>query len=132
MNEEIRDKIYEFLKSLSTEIDVLYHVDIDEIDLDDPYESIYSMIEDGNGFDVDIIYYQNAIEYLMKNDNSLYDSLAIAYEYGYTCNNLNSEILASLLASQNSRDEFYNLKCKIEEFFDEIKEEIELLKEEEI
>ena len=121
MNEKIKDKIYEFLGSLETEIDVNYYVDIDEIDLSDPYESIYNMIDDNNGFDVDIIYYQNAIEYLMKNDNSLYDSLAIAYEYGYTCNNLNSEILASLLASRNSREDFYNLQDKIDDFFEEIK-----------
>lgn len=131
MNEEIRDKIYEFLKSLSTEIDVLYHVDIDEIDLEDPYESIYNMIDDDGGFDVDIIYYQNAIEYLMKNDNSLYDSLAVAYEYGYTCNNLNSEILASLLASRKSRENFYNLQNEIDDFFEEIKSELDNIEEDE-
>lgn len=131
MNEKIKDKIYEFLGSLETEIDVNYYVNIDEIDLSDPYESIYNMIYDDNGFDVDIIYYQNAIEYLMKNDNSLYDSLAIASEYGYTCDDLNSEILASLLASKNSREDFYNLQNKIDDFFEEIKSELDDMEEDE-
>lgn len=131
MNEKIKDKIYKFLGSLETEIDVNYYVNIDEIDLSDPYESIYNMIDDDYGFDIDIIYYQNAIEYLMKNDNSLYDSLAIASEYGYTCDNLNSEILASLLASRNSREDFYNLQKEIDDFFEEIKSELDDMEEDE-
>ena len=131
MDKQIEDKIYKFLKELHTEIDVVYHVDIDEIDMDNPYQSIYNMIEDGDGFDIEIIYYQNAIEYLMENDNSLRESLGIAADFGYECKNLNSEILASLLASQNSREEFSQLESEIENFFEEIKKEIEASEEEE-
>jgi hypothetical protein len=87
------------------------------------------MIEDNQGFDSEIIYYSRAIEYLQENDPSLRNSLEIASEYGYEVSNLNSEILASLLASQNIREDFYKLEDEITEFFDETREEIENLEE---
>jgi hypothetical protein len=130
MKTEIIDKIAAFLKGLRTEIDVVYCVEIENIDLENPYDSIYDMIENNNGFDVEIIYYSNAMKYLMNNDNSLIESLEIASELGYTPENLNSEILASLLASQNSRSDFSDLQVEIEEFFEEIKNENEESKEE--
>lgn len=129
MEETIKNKIEDFLKNLDTEVEVLYHVDIDNIDLEDSFQSICSMIEDNQGFDSEIIYYSRAIEYLQENDPSLRNSLEIASEYGYEVSNLNSEILASLLASQNIREDFYKLEDEITEFFDEIREEIENLEE---
>lgn len=129
MEEIIKDKIENFLKSLHAEIDVLYMVDTDEIDLENPFQSICNMIENNQGFDSEIIYYSNAINYLKENDQSLQESLSIASEYGYEVSNLNSEVLASLLSSKNIREEFYELENEIAEFFDEIKEEIENLEE---
>ena len=101
------------------------YIEIDKIDLDNPYDSIYQMIDENGGFNGEITYYSNAIKYLTKNDTSLQKSLAIADEYGYKCKNLNSEILASLLNSQNIIDDFYDLKDSIEEFFNEIRLKIE-------
>jgi intracellular sulfur oxidation DsrE/DsrF family protein len=129
MEETIKNKIEDFLKNLDTEVEVLYHVDVDNIDLEDSFQSICSMIEDNQGFDSEIIYYSRAIEYLQENDPSLRNSLEIASEYGYEVSNLNSEILASLLASQNIREDFYKLEDEITEFFDETREEIENLEE---
>ena len=131
MEKVIEDKIYDFLAKLNTEIDVVSFVDIDNIDLDDPYYSICQMIEDSNGLDIEIIYYTRAIQYLADNDCSLRDSLEIASEYGYDCGDLNSEILASLLASRNSREDFSVLQNKIEEFFEEIKSEVDNAEEDE-
>lgn len=131
MDIEIRDKIENFLKELDTEIDVICHVDIVNIDLDNPYSSICDMLEDSQAFDVEIIYYSRAMEYLMENDNSLQESLSIADEYGFSAGSLNSEILASLLASRNSRDDFAKLESDIEEFFEEIRNELEELEDEE-
>ena len=131
MEKVIEDKIYDFLAKLNTEIDVVSFININDIDLDDPYYSIYQMIEDSNGFDIEIIYYTRAIQYLADNDCSLRDSLEIASEYGYDCRDLNSEILASLLSSQNIREDFYKLEDEITEFFDEVREEIENLEESE-
>lgn len=119
------EKIIEFLSDLDTEIDVPYMVNIGNIDFDNAYDSIYNMIEYSNGFDIEIIYYSRAIEYLSENDASLRESLAIAGEMGYDTENLNSEILASILASQNVREEFSELENEINEFFEELAEEDE-------
>jgi hypothetical protein len=121
----MRTKIENFLSELNTEIDVLNYVDIDNIDPDDPFDSICEMIEDNNGFDVEIIYYSNAIDFLAKNDPSLTESLEVAAELCFEVQNLNSEILASLLASKLVREEFYKLKSKINDFFEELEEEEE-------
>jgi len=43
----------------------------------------------------------------------------LAEEFGYSPKDISSELLASLLASQNAREEFYELQSEIEEFFDE-------------
>lgn len=118
-------KIENFLANLKTEIDLLSLVDIDNIDHANAFDSICKMIEDNNGFDIDVIYYSNAINYLSEYDPSLQKSLAIAYGMGFTADNLNSEILASLLASKLAREEFYQLKNEINDFFEELEEEIE-------
>lgn len=126
MNEETKTKIENFLKEVSPDdVYILDYVDIDNIDLENPFDSIEEMILDNNGFDVEIIYYSNAIEYLKNNDPSLNESLEIASKYGYEVGKLNSEILASLLASQNARNDFADLRDDIENFFEEIKEELE-------
>lgn len=52
-------------------------------------------------FDSQIIGYSQAIEFLQKNDNTLKESLSLAYDLGYSLKNLNSEILASLLVAGN-------------------------------
>jgi hypothetical protein len=131
MKEEIKNKIEDFLNSLNTEIDVLYCVDVEEIEIESAYDSIYQMIEDSQGFDIDIIYYSNAIDYLSKNDPSLQESCDIASGLGYSTESLNSELLASLLASQNVREEFCELESEIESFFEDIQEEIEEFENEE-
>lgn len=121
----MKTKIENFLRELDTEVDVLGLVDIDNIDYNDAFNSIYEMIEDNNGFDIEIIYYSNAIEYLSNNDPSLSESLEIASEMGFTVDGLNSEILASLLASQNARAEFFELQNEIDYFFLELELEDE-------
>jgi len=120
------ERIEDFLKSLN--IDNLYvmdYVNIDDIDFSDAYQSIYDMIDDKGGFDVEIIYYSNAIDYLAENDPSLHESLRLAYEFGFELSKLNSEVLASLLASENCRNDFSKLSDEIDEFFNELNEDDE-------
>ena len=123
----MRTKIEDFLSELSTEVDVLNYVDIDNIDMSNPFDSICEMIEDNNGFDTDVIYFSNAIDYLSEYDPSLQESLAIAAELGYEVQNLNSEVLASLLKTENVKNDFYSLKDDINNFFEELEEEEEYL-----
>lgn len=118
-----KEKIEEFLKGLTTEIDILNCVD-DAEELTS-YSDLYDQIEGHNGFDIEIIYYSRAMEYLTRCDDSLTESLNLAYEMGYETKNLNSGILASLLASQNAREEFSELENEIDEFFNELNEETE-------
>ena len=120
-------KIEAFLNSLDAKIEIndnlINYVDIEDIDFSDAFNSIYEMVYDNGGFDIEIIYYANAIKYLQENDASLQESLEIAAEYGYELKNLNSEVLASLLASRNSQENFYDIKEEIEDFFAELEEE---------
>ena len=119
------EKIESFLRSLKTEVEIMDYIQIEDIDYSDAYQSIYEMIDDNGGFDIEIIYYSNAINYLKENDPSLRESLQIASEYGFSLEKLNSETLASLLASENAREEFYTLQDDINDFFAELSEETE-------
>jgi predicted nucleic acid-binding Zn-ribbon protein len=124
METTLKNKIEEFLKSLNIDnLEITDFIDIEEIDLNNPIESIYNQIDDNGGFNIDIIYYSNAIQYLKENDPSLNESLNLAAELCYEVKNLNSEILASLLASQNVRNDFYDAESKISNFFEELREE---------
>ena len=98
-------------------IDIMYYVDADEVK---SFDDVYEAIDNNSGFDVEIIYYTAAMEYLMARDPSLRESLEIAYEYGYTADNINSELLASLLASKECREEFMSYEDEITEFFEMI------------
>ena len=126
-NQTRNEKIETFFAELDKRIDIndnlINYVDIDAIDNDDAFTSIYEMIEENYGFNIEIIYYSNAIKYLQENDASLQESLEIAEEYGYELKNLNSEVLASLLASRNSQASFYDVRDEIEDFFAELEEE---------
>ena len=120
------EKIEAFFAELDKQIElndnIINYIDIDEIDNDDAFTSIYEMIEDNYGFNCDVIYYSNAIRYLQENDPSLKESLQIASDFGYKVKNLNSEILASLLKSQNVRDEFLDFRDEINEFFESLED----------
>ena len=115
--------IENFLSGLYTEIDILNLINLEDINFSDAYNSIYDMISDNNGFDIEVIYYASAMEYLMENDNSLRESLEIAHELGYTADKINSELLASLLKSQNERENFAKLESEINDFFSGLEEE---------
>lgn len=70
-------------------------------------------------YHAEIIYYHNAMEFLMEHDPSLRDSMAKAAEYGYTPNNLNSELLASLLLQDILQQELESCRDDIAEYFEE-------------
>lgn len=72
-------------------------------DIDDLFDDL----RDNGYFNEEVIYYSSAIRYLKENDPSLTESLEIATEYGYEAKNLNSEVLASLHASQKKENTFY-------------------------
>ena len=129
LNQEQRERVAEFLKGLNISIDILDYVNPEDIDIENAYESILEALQENGGFNVEIIFYSNAIKFLQENDASLKESLEIASEFGYSLDSLNSELLASLLASRQAEEEFYELQSEIDDFFqdlcDELEEEIE-------
>lgn len=75
-------------------------------------------LEDGGAFNVEIIYYSRAMEYLSENDSSLTESLTLAADMGYSPTDINSELLATLLASENTRKDWYEAENKVQDFLD--------------
>lgn len=113
------EKIKKFFDEeiIMNNIDIMYYIDADEVQ---SFDDVYDSLDESRAFNVEIIYYTNAMEYLMARDRSLQESLEIAYEYGYTADNINSELLASLLASKECREEFLSYEDEITEFFEMI------------
>ena len=109
-----KEMISDYLINLDIDIDILNYIDIENVT---DFSTLYNEIQDNGGFDIDIIYYYKAMKYLMDLDSSLQLSIELAAEMGYETEQLNSELLASLLASENIRNEFYNLKQEIDTFF---------------
>ena len=65
----------------------------------------------------EIIYYYEAMKYLAREDASLSESLELAIEYGYTVENLNSEILATLLYQKNLDNQWAEISEEVETIF---------------
>lgn len=107
-----------FLDELDYNIKCSDYVEYNSFNEDYDADDLMYNIETSGGFDKAIIYYSNAIRFLSEHDPSLHESLEIAEEYGYSPCNLNSEILASLLATRMNMDNYP--KEEIQEFLDSL------------
>ena len=67
----------------------------------------------------EIIYYSRAMEYLSKQDPSLHEALELADDLGYSPKDLSSEILATILNEQKTREIYWDLRDEIEEILQE-------------
>jgi hypothetical protein len=114
-NEKITQYIKENVNIENLEISD-YITDFTDIN---SFDELYEELDDNRAFEVDIIYYSEAIKYLQKEDPSLKESLEIAEEYGYSLSGLSSEILASLLASQRVREDFQGYENELNEILSE-------------
>ena len=127
MTNKTNAQITEFFNSLDGSLDhfkignfIYSEEDLEAIDTTDAFFHISEVLSEKKGaFVVEIIYSSTAIEYLAKNDPSLSESLELAADLGYEIKNLNSKILAILLASQESREQFNALQSEIDAFFAE-------------
>ena len=90
------------------------YLDDDEIQDINDAEELYEELNNSDAFNIEIIYYSRAMDYLSENDFSLSESIDIAVEFGYSLEDINSELLASLHASQKARDNFWNISTQIE------------------
>ena len=99
------------INNLDIDMDYIYHENKDFYQLN---EDVIQYINESG-----IIYYSKAMVYLSDNDSSLYESLEIAKEYGYTIEDLNSELLATLLYQQNFTNDWYNICEEVEEILND-------------
>ena len=99
-------------KEINTEIELDYLYQ-DGMSFDELEEAVQNYISEQ-----EIIYYSRAMEYLQENDNSLSESLEIAADFGFEPQNLNSEILATLLHQQLLMNEWANVRNEVEELFE--------------
>lgn len=83
---------------------------------DDDFDEFNDKVYEAISYE-DVIYYSEAIKYLSREDASLSDSLEIASEHGYTTDQLNSELLATLLYQQKLNEQWYEISEQIEELF---------------
>ena len=98
----LQDLTLEYLQEDATEFMSLP----DELEDYDTHQ-IYDELQDNGFFTVDIIYYSKAMDYLRENDPSLCESIELARELGFSLDNLNSEALASLHASNERMNKFW-------------------------
>ena len=94
-----------------TDIDLAYYLETADVE---DFDELTDYIQDQGGFDIEIIYYHTAMDFLKENDASLKESLELAHDLGFEANSLNSETLASILASQNARENFQEFEGDIE------------------
>lgn len=66
--------------------------------------------------DKQVIFYSTAIDYLKENDPSLKISLELAKDCWFSLDSLNSELLASLLATDNAKDDYETFISEIIDF----------------
>ena len=113
-------QIINFLEGLNLDIDFNCHLD-ESINIKS-FEDITDALQENNALECEVIYYSEAIKYLAKNDASLNESMGLAEELGYSISNINSELLASLLKSQDLQNEWYEAETDIVFFLSELED----------
>lgn len=89
------------------------------------FDDICRILFDEGALNVEIIYYRDAMDYLMEHDLTLTDSLELAEEMGYKPSDLNCCTLATLLATRKNECNLYGLSDEIEEIIEEEEEDNE-------
>lgn len=96
-----------------TSIDLAY---IMEQDKPEDIDALMEIIQE-RVYEIEVIYYHHAMDYLLENDPSLQLSIGLAHDMGTSIENVNSELLATLLKQQNVSEEVGNYRDELEEAF---------------
>lgn len=115
------EKLIEKLETLDIDVDFSYALGNEDFEDITEFNDIWEILENNGMLEVEIIYYSKAIEFLQEHDASLRESLLMANELGYTTENLNSELLASILATDMLRAKLSESSNAIDEFIEELK-----------
>ena len=114
-------KLQELTKLIEEKTDIFITDFLDEKDVEDMFndswnaDGLFNHLDTKEAFNIEIIYYYNAMKYLSEHDNSLIESLELAWNMGFGLKGLSSETLASLHASQKAMDDYYNITDEIDE-----------------
>jgi hypothetical protein len=118
MNTATKNALIGFLtENGPSEIDFQYHLESEDFN---SFEDVRDLIEACDGFSIEIIYYSAALDYLRENDPSLRQSLELAGDMGYKPADLNSEILATILATEITRGEFEEMQDEFTDLLEEL------------
>ena len=102
---------------------IINYVDMEALKECESSEDIRELLEKANEeyelTNEEIIYFASAMDYLRENDPSLRESMEIADEFWYETKNLNSELLASLLASRNNEKDYQDFITNVIEELDQ-------------
>ena len=115
------NRVIEALKNTGAEIDFNYFLEGESFS---DFNEMMDILSDKGALDIEIIYYSKAITYLWDNDPSLKEAFRIASDLGYDIKNLNSEILASLLASEIEREKVWEARYEVNEILSDAIEEL--------
>lgn len=113
MKKEERDDIIRRFED-DTDIDLGYMLD------DGKYSDVDELMEDlrERVYEIEVIYYSNAMEYLTENDISLRKSIELAIDAGCDMKNVSSETLATLLKQQNVMETVEEYRDELSELFE--------------
>jgi hypothetical protein len=117
-NMELTTKFRELEKKYSLDIETIPYEYYDDLEDAKDFESYFEQLEEST-YQIECIYYSNAMKYLTEHDTSLNESLEIASEMGYEVENLNSELLATLLMQRKELEALYEAKDDLEDLYDE-------------
>lgn len=115
---ELTTKFRELERKYSLDIETIPYEYYDDLEDAKDFESYFEQLEDST-HQTECIYYSNAMKYLTEHDNSLSQSLEIASEMGYEVEDLNSELLATLLMQRKELEALYDAKDDLEDLYDE-------------
>lgn len=115
---ELTTKFRELERKYSLDIETIPYEYYDDLEDAKDFESYFEQLEDST-HQTECIYYSNAMKYLTEHDNSLSQSLEIASEMGYEVEDLNSELLATLLMQRKELEALYDAKYDLEDLYNE-------------
>ena len=117
------DQLIEKLEALNLDVDFASSLHGWEFEHIHDFGDIWEALQDGHYLFVEVIYYHKAMEFLSEHDPSLSQSLALAAEMGFDLSSgeLNSEKLASLLASEMLQEAVLMKSDDINEIIKDVK-----------
>jgi hypothetical protein len=111
------EQIKEFLESLLIDKNIVDSIDINMIDQNNPFDSIFNYLSSINGFHKKFVNSKEAMDYLTRYDTSLVTSLNLIGGYGLGVYDINAITLATVLSNERGINSLYEVKDQIEDFF---------------